>query len=42
MGSGKFIGANSKISYDSKSGDFIVFEFQAGSYEIKDVDDVKL
>jgi hypothetical protein len=24
---GKFIGANNKISYDSKSGDFIVFEF---------------
>ena len=36
---GKFIDANSKISYDSKSDEFIVFEFQAGSYEIKAVDD---
>jgi alpha-L-rhamnosidase len=35
---GKFIGANNKISFDSKSDDFIVFEFQAGSYEIKAVD----
>lgn len=39
MGSGKFIGANNKISYDSKSDEFIVFEFQAGTYEIKAVDD---
>ncbi len=31
---GKPIGANNKISYDSQSGDFIVFEFQPGSYEI--------
>jgi hypothetical protein len=38
---GNFIGANNKISYDSKSGDFIVFEFQAGTYEINAVDDFK-
>ena len=31
---GKFIGANNKISYDSKSDEFIVFEFQAGNYVI--------
>jgi hypothetical protein len=36
---GAFIDSNNKISYDSKSGDFIVFEFQSGSYEINAVDD---
>jgi hypothetical protein len=36
---GAFIDSNNKISYDSKSGDFIVFEFQAGAYEINAVDD---
>jgi hypothetical protein len=36
---GKFIDANNKIAYNSKLDDFIVFEFQAGSYEIKAVDD---
>jgi len=35
----KFIGTNNKISYDSKSGDFIVFEFQSGTYVINAVDD---
>jgi hypothetical protein len=39
---GKLISANNKISYDSKSGGFIVFEFQAGSYEINAVDNFKL
>jgi hypothetical protein len=36
---GKFIETNNNISYDSKSNEFIVFEFQAGSYVInaKDV-----
>lgn len=36
---GKFIDANNKISYDSKSGDFIVFEFQPGTYVINASDD---
>lgn len=40
--SGKFIGANNKISFDSKSDDFIVFEVQPGSYVINAVDDFKL
>jgi hypothetical protein len=31
---GKPIGANNKISYDSQSSDFIVFEFLSGSYVI--------
>ena len=39
---GAFIDTNNKISYDSKSDEFIVFEFQAGSYEINTVDDFKL
>jgi alpha-L-rhamnosidase len=33
-GDGNPIGTNNKISFDSKSGDFIVFEFQPGSYVI--------
>lgn len=37
---GKFIDANNKISYDSQSGDFIVFEFQAGAYVINAVEDL--
>jgi len=36
---GKFIGTNNKISIDSKSDDFIVFEFHSGSYVINSVDD---
>ncbi len=36
---GKFIGTDNKVSYTSKSDDFVVFEFQAGSYEIKAVED---
>jgi len=35
---GNFIGANNKISYISISGDFIVFEFQPGTYVINAVD----
>ncbi len=36
---GNPISADKKISYDSKSDKFIVFEFLAGSYEINAVDD---
>ncbi len=36
---GNPIGANNKISFASKSGDFIVFEFQPGTYEINAVND---
>ncbi len=39
---GNPVGANEKILYDSESEDFIVFEFQAGSYEILAVDSVVL
>jgi len=35
---GEFIEADNKISYTSKSDDFIVFEFQAGSYVVKAID----
>jgi len=34
---GAFIDSNNKISYDLISGDFIVFEFQPGTYVINDV-----
>ena len=34
---GESLSTDSKISYISKSGEFIVFEFQAGSYEIRTV-----
>ena len=37
-----FIDSNNKIAYESKSNDFIVFEFQSGSYEINAVGDFKL
>jgi len=36
---GKFIDVNNQISFDSKSNEFIVFEFQPGNYVIKAVDD---
>ena len=39
---GAFINSNNKISYDSISGDFIVFKFQAGTYQINTLDDFKL
>jgi len=39
---GKFIDANNKIAYNSKSDGFIVFEFEQGTYVINAVDDVKL
>lgn len=35
---GEPLGRDRKISYVSKSGDFIVFEFQAGTYRIRTVD----
>ena len=35
---GKFTGTNNKISYDSKSDDYIILEFQPGSYVINAVD----
>ena len=37
---GKFIGVNNKISFDSKSAEFIVFEFQPGTYVINAIDNV--
>ena len=39
---GNPVGANEKILYDSESEDFIVFQFQAGSYEILAVDSAVL
>ena len=36
---GSFIGVNNKISFDSKSTEFVVFEFQSGNYVINAVDD---
>jgi len=36
---GKFIETDNKISYDSKSDEFIVLEFQSGTYEINAVED---
>lgn len=36
---GNFIGVNNKISFDSKSTEFVVFEFQSGNYVINAVDD---
>jgi hypothetical protein len=35
---GKYTGASDKITYHSESDEFIVFEFQAGSYVIEAVD----
>ncbi len=35
---GNPIGSNNKISYDSKTDEFIIFEFQAGTYVIRAVD----
>jgi alpha-L-rhamnosidase len=36
---GNFIKGNNKISFDSKSKEFLVFEFQSGNYQINAVDD---
>ncbi len=39
---GNPFGVNKEISYDSKTDEFIIFEFQAGTYVIRAVDSAVL